>query len=325
MKVEIDKDKRGDWRWRVMAGNNRIVATGGGDGYRRRCDMVKAMRKVLHPDLAAQVNGLAPWRTGIKALLLAGAIGLLAGCASFVKPGWEDAAHASCWTGANASVRLMNILSPHMDKGTFEDRVRWMKDRGCDTAHVFLANRADGQYAGYCIYGPEWTWNIDGGYCDTFRERIKYLRRQGLAVVVWLMADDSAQYAKAAAQDPQRYIADLDKEKLLSQASTVVAGLEMNEYWNSGQVGAVVGAIRGKYSGKVGTHQTSGRCDYAGMADIVFYQVNPGQSAAWIQAEAARIKAATGKPLNFFEIERQEDRAKSEAAIRGGAFGVGNW
>ena len=55
MKVEIDKDKRGDWRWRVMAGNNRIMATGGGDGYRRRCDMVKAMRKVLHPDLAGTI------------------------------------------------------------------------------------------------------------------------------------------------------------------------------------------------------------------------------------------------------------------------------
>ena len=87
MKVEIDKDKRGDWRWRVMAGNNRIVATGGGDGYRRRCDMLKMMRAVLHPALLPSA----------KALLLAGAIGLLAGCASTPRMPWTGYGPVNRW------------------------------------------------------------------------------------------------------------------------------------------------------------------------------------------------------------------------------------
>ena len=244
---------------------------------------------------------------------------------STFKRDWKDCAKASCWSGHNAAQRMMNMLSPHMDKGTFESRVRWMKDRGCDTAHVFLANRRDGEFAGYCIYGPEWTWNIDKDYCELFAERIRYMRMKRLAVVAWLMADDSSQYASAAAGDAPRYVKDLDKQGLLKLVSTVVAGLEMNEYWSGHQAGAMVQAIRSEYGGKIGTHMTSGRFDFAGLADICFYQVNPGQSAGWIQGEAARVKAACGKPLNFFEIERQENRDKAQAALDGGAFGVGNW
>jgi len=244
----------------------------------------------------------------------------------YAPPKWDKASKASCWTGSNAAIRLMNILSPHMDNNTFDGRVKWMKNRGCNTAHVFLSNEADGQYAGYCPYGSSWSWKVDKAVCQTMRERIRALRRAGMAVVVWLFADDSRSFNRTAATDFVRFAKECKAQGLFDLASTVVVGLELNEYYpNPSQVAALVAAVRKVYGGKIGTHQTSGRIDFAGLADMFFFQVNPGISAERVEAEARNVIRATGKPLNFFEIERQECRDKAEAALRGGAFGVGNW
>ena len=53
--------------------------------------------------------------------------------------------------------------------------------------------------------------------------------------------------------------------------------------------------------------------------------MNPGQSDAAITAFVKKVKGATGKPVNMFELERNEDRHRSEVALKAGAFGVGNW
>jgi len=243
----------------------------------------------------------------------------------YAAPKWDKASKASCWTGSNAQVRLMNILSPHMDDSTFEGRVKWMQGRKCNAAHVFLTNQGDGQYAGYCPYGTSWTWKVDEKVCQMMRERIRALRRAGMAVVVWLFADDSKEFNRTAAVSFEQFADDCQKQGLFDLASTVVVGLELNEYYNAGQVAALVKAVRKFYKGKVGTHQTSGRVDFASLADLFFYQVNPGMDVKRVEAEARNVGKAIGRPLNFFEIERQECREKAEAALWGGAFGVGNW
>lgn len=270
----------------------------------------------------------------LGALLALLAVVLLSGCSTIrtlpgigaaPTPDWDEATLASCWSGPNAEQRNMNILSPGMSDGKFRERVAWQKARGCNTVHLFLANKADGEYAGYSIYGDAWDWTIDAATCKTFRDRIAYCRGKGLAVVLWLFADDSSDWNREAAKDFQRYLRDLESEGLLKYASTVVVGLELDEYFNAAQVGALVSATRAVYGGKVGTHQTSGRADFAGLADICFYQVKPGKSAAQIETEARKITGAVGKPINFFELSRHEDRALCEAALKGGAFAVGNW
>jgi hypothetical protein len=38
-----------------------------------------------------------------------------------------------------------------------------------------LANRGDGENAGYCIYGKTWSWVVNQGYCDLMKARIKKL------------------------------------------------------------------------------------------------------------------------------------------------------
>lgn len=70
-------------------------------------------------------------------------------------PAWNEATRASCWDGPNAEIRMMNILSPLLPDAEFHERVRWMRERGCDTAHVLLVNRANGECAGYSPWGAD--------------------------------------------------------------------------------------------------------------------------------------------------------------------------
>jgi len=44
-KLEIYRDGRGEWRWRLRASNGCIVADGG-EGYRRRASVYKAVGRV---------------------------------------------------------------------------------------------------------------------------------------------------------------------------------------------------------------------------------------------------------------------------------------
>jgi hypothetical protein len=240
-------------------------------------------------------------------------------------PAWDACTRASCWNGSNAQQRMMNVLSPAFTEAKFAQYRDWMLSVGCNTAHVFLSNKADGEGGGYCIYGTSWTWEINAAFCATFRARIADLRANGLAVVVWLFADDSSAWNKEAKKNFPNYCADLKAQGLFDQASIVVAGLELDEYYGSPDVSALVNAIRKVWPGKVGTHQTSGRYEFAALADVVFYQVSPGKTAAQIKAEAQKVVKATGKPVCFFELDRQPNRALCDAAFSGGAFAVGNW
>lgn len=241
-------------------------------------------------------------------------------------PSWDKTTKASCWQGNNAEIRHMNILSPHMSDDMFKSRVRWAKDRGCNTIHVYVGNEGDGEYAGYCIYGNKWDWVIDENYVKVMKGRIEYISRQGFAVVVWLFADDSSRYNKTASTNFDRYLQDVSGCGLFERASIIVVGLELDEYYSAVEVSRLVTATRKYYNGMVATHETSYRYNYAYVSDIVFYQVDPSRSIDWIRSEAFRVKRDIGgKPLNFFELSRHEDRERSQAALDGGANMIGNW
>ena len=93
-------------------------------------------------------------------------------------PAWNEATKASCWSGSNAQKRNMNILSPHMSDDIFKERVKWQKDRDVTPFICFLSNKADGEYAGYSIYGNNWDWTIDESFVKLFKSRIYYCRTQ---------------------------------------------------------------------------------------------------------------------------------------------------
>ncbi len=157
-------------------------------------------------------------------------------------------------------------------------------------------------------------------------KRLKRLYKDGFGVVLWLMTDDDGGWNKTLASNFSNYVNDIKELGWFNYASIIVLGLELNEYWNVNQVAAGINSIHGAYSGMVGIHMTSGKYDWAGMADILFYQTQPGKSAAQIENETKTVISKTNnKPMCFFELSRTEDRALCEAALRGGAFSVGNW
>ena len=239
-------------------------------------------------------------------------------------PSWDKCTKSSNWHGSNAAQRMMNILSPKCNDETFKAYLSWMKSRGCNCCHLILANKADGQFAKYSIYGDKFDFNINKDYANVMLARIKKIRDEGLGVVLWLITDDSSDWAKTMASNPGKYVSDLSDLGFFKYASTVVIALEADEYLSASQCSAIYAAIKSKYSGKVGVHQTSGKCNYAGTADIFFAQLNPGSSKSQIQS-FVKTCLKTGKPVNMFEMERQEDRQRSQWALDAGAFACGNW
>lgn len=273
----------------------------------------------------------------IKSLLIFTAISLCVGIVGCKKgrllPGktkaWDECTLSSNWHGKNANMRIMNILSPNMSDQAFNDRVNWAKSRGVNYFNLFVVNKADGEYAKYSPFGPNFIanyGNIDKASTDIMTKRIKKLHKDGFGIVLWFVSDDSNDWCKKIASNPQPLINTIDSLGWFKYASIVVLGLEMDEYWNGNQVNAIYAATRTKWNGKIGTHHTSGKYTFAPYGDIVFYQVNPGTAASSIISQCKNVAAKTGKKIVAFEIERQEDRNKCQQILNSkAAYSVGNW
>lgn len=244
---------------------------------------------------------------------------LCGGCLTPV-PKYTEAVHASCWDGSNAQRRMMNILSPGFSDAKFDEYVAWMRSRGCDTAHVFLINQADGECAGQnCATYPD--------HAKLAKKRIEKLRKEKFAVVPWVIADDSTAYIKDLFAHPAERVKALADAGLFEQASYVVIGLEMNEAKDAAKGWPkVAAALRNHYGGPLATHHTSGNSfAFAGLGEIVMGQLDPkSASVASIQAQIAKIRSM-GKEAVGFEYERHPNRDRANAALAAGAIGVGNW
>lgn len=239
----------------------------------------------------------------------------------FGPPRWDRCTKASCWDGPNAQKRMMNILSPHFPDAVFKERVKWAESRGCNTLHLFLVNLGDGEGAGFRVDDP--------ATAKTMLRRVVWARKRGMAVVLWLIADDSSAWAKELFGNPDKFIG--AAKPILKHASTVVLGLEMGEYGKNADWQRVKGALRKVYFGKIGTHHNSGRYDFAGLGDIVFAQCEPPKPKEDVSVGISRVELAmkaakaAGKPVNFFELDRHPNRELAQAALDAGAFAVGNW
>lgn len=225
--------------------------------------------------------------------------------------GWEDAAH----------MRHMNNLSPHMPDGEFKRRVRDMAKAGCDHAHVFLCNKADGQYAGY---------RPDPSTAPLMARRMGYMRKHGLAVFAWLMADDSTAWAKEFAEKTyQRDIAEWQRMGLFRDVSAVVIGLEVNEYWKRGQCEAIAKACAERLPDRVGIgiHMTSGQWEWAriGAIDFLEYQQTNGTVSQRANEIVAVRGKLGGKRVGAFEMAWSPDHNLCLAMLKAGAWSVGNW
>ena len=240
---------------------------------------------------------------------------------------WRDCSKSTNWYNG-AKARVMNLLSTKISHADFEKKYySYCKNRGCNCFHVFVTNQGDGENAGYSIYNDisKGTINsINQTYVRIMMDRIKAMFNRGNGVILWLMADDSNKWNSTLLKNWDKYCKDLKDLGFLKYASTVCIGLELNEYIDKKTCQTAVNILRRYYAGPIAVHQTSGRYDYASCADLMFFQLDPGD-----KNYIAKIKdciAKCGKPVNVFELERDPCRAKCEDVFKKtGAFGVGNW
>ena len=230
---------------------------------------------------------------------------------------WAKCKYASCWDGANASKRFMNMLSPRFSDKKFGEYLAWTIGKGCDHCHLILLNEGDGEGAGYdCC--------TDAKANAVALERIKAIRAKDLGVVLWIVTDDSPNYRAKLFANPAKYAK--GAANLLPYASAVVIGLEMNEGGTtSAQWKAVRDAFKKYADVPFGTHHTSGNeFKFGSLGDFICGQLDPGCSTADIKKQIAAIKAK-GKDAVGFEYSRNPDKARAQAALDAGAHAVGNW
>ncbi len=225
---------------------------------------------------------------------------------------------ASCWHGANASERMMNILSPKMSDETFGKRLAWMKGKGCTVAHVILVNAADGEAGGYAA------WNDSDR--PKMLKRWEKIRDAGLILVPWIITDDSKAYRDQLFANADKLVGKM-ATFLTAECPYVVLGLEMDEDKSvtADQWKKVRDAVRKRYKGPLGVHHCSGSSfKFAGLGDIILGQLDPGCTEAQVKAQIKAIKAK-GKRAVGFEYSRGPSRKLCLAALEAGAEGVGNW
>ncbi len=237
---------------------------------------------------------------------------------------WARLRLATCWDGDNAQRRMMNAASPAMPDDKARQYFAWQVGRGATATHLFAGNKGDGEHAGYSIYGATWDWTTDPEFVGTMERRFAAARASGMAVVLWLMADDSTAWNMLALADPGRYCSDLKASGLLDYADAVVVGLELSEYADEKQVARLVTAARDVFPRDVGTHDVSGSIRFAKLADFAAGQVKPGSSVAQV-ADNVRKGLATGVRYGLFELDRKPNRKLCEAALAAGSAFVGNW
>jgi len=248
------------------------------------------------------------------------------GQTSFKPVSFPNPSLASCWEGSNAQTRHMNELSPGFTDKQVEERLDWAKNRGCNTVHWFVCNQGDGEKSGYSIYGKDpKPGSPDKSTVALMANRIRMAAKRGMAVVLWLMADDSSRWNETLLSNISGYVNDLKKSGLLDMASGVVLGLEMNEYIKSKSVAKkLADTVRKAYSGPIGTHHTSGSGEFAAYGDYLYWQMAPKQGTEAIK-RSVKAAQAYGKPVIAFELERNPNRNSCNAAMAAGAKGVGNW
>ena len=230
---------------------------------------------------------------------------------------WRECRYSSNWSGTEASKRMMNLVSPKFSEAKVREYLDWQQSLGCDHVHLLLVNHGDGEGAGYdCL--------ADAGHKAVALARVRDIRARGLAVVAWVVSDDSDGYRRKIFDNPARYANAL--KEYFPYLSYIVLGLEMNEGEGSkSKWTALRDAIRkAGWTGPFATHHTSGHGDYASLGQIVMDQLDKGCTEAQIRKSVEAFRAK-GYDVCGFEYARGPDKARAKAALDAGAFSVGNW
>lgn len=55
IRFQVFEDRHGEWRWRAVDSNNRVVASGG-EGFTRQPDAERAIRNLIHDSVKDEIE-----------------------------------------------------------------------------------------------------------------------------------------------------------------------------------------------------------------------------------------------------------------------------
>ena len=241
------------------------------------------------------------------------------------RPHYKRLTRSSSWNGRNAEQRMMNKLSPAFTEGKVRDYTQWEKGRGANCTHILLCNNKDGEGGGYSIYGRQMFGPVDEQWVRQSRRRLRYFRREGLGVWLWLLTDDDGGWNDQLLRNPEKYAEDLHKSGLLRYASGIVLCLEMTEERWAGKAvwRRFYKAMRKYFKGPIFVHHESDRLDFAAIGNGIMWQTKPGKTPEQIKRAIAPA-LATGKDVYAFEMSRFPAPELGKAAVEAGAYACDN-
>lgn len=239
--------------------------------------------------------------------------------------------HKASFLMDNGNLRLMNILSPKCDRGTFKSVVARSKANGDNFMYLYVINEHDGGWTPYSIYMD----NKIGGAKDhaviaEYEWRLKHIREQRMGIVLWLRADDSPNFNKTPEPQQRSYQADVVKH-FDDYVSAYVVGLEADEYMTGSAVEMYAVHLRSLTKKHIGVHQRQGRWDYALLPHIdgLWYQYGFNKTPDQVRNDTVTVKQRLGGKALYaaeYHLSSDTEAAKrlGDAANAGGALGTGN-
>ena len=239
--------------------------------------------------------------------------------------------HRASFLFDDAKTRVMNILSPRCDLATFKTIVERCIRNGDDYVYLYFRNYGDGPWGPFSFYQSH---RIGGdmhtAVLESMRTRLNILRDRNLGIVAWLRSDDSRMFNSISMDAELKYQVDVVRH-FDEYVSAYVLGLELDEYMKGSTVAGLAAHLNTITQKHIGTHQTSGKYEYARLANVdgCWFQYGFGRTPAQIRAMTnATLGVLSGKPVFATEYHKSSDsaqaRALGDAALSAGASGTGN-
>ena len=188
--------------------------------------------------------------------------------------------------------------------------------------HIYIYSQNEADDVGKVSPQPDW------------EKRLDHLNNIGLRPIMWLMADDSPSLSSRPLSAHKAHNAEMVR-RFDDKVDAYVIGLEVDEYWSSSAVAAMITHLKTLTDKPVAVHMTSKvgghkkDISYYEHADIIFLQTGWVDEIGEKEFRKRVAEAiALGKPVVVAEYSLSSDSAKArrygDIACEMGAVGTGN-
>lgn len=222
----------------------------------------------------------------------------------------------------NAGVRCMNMAYLGATPDYVESLLDRMQAGGCNVVWIFAENERDGSPLPTTIYADnKFGQVVHADRVKHVRSVLERCRARGLAVVLWLTADDGGAVTSAS-RERMLFHVGACVENLGDLVDEYVAGLEADEDARRNHMQAMIAECKRLAPDKrCGVHLGSDHWEPAVSwgADVLYYQFGFGQSAQKCAAEADAVICKLNGRAAFVAAEYHKSSDSKEARAIGAA------